>query len=118
MHVDVGAAADVPPGAMRLVTVNRRQLGILNWNGRYFAIRNSCPHQLGPVAAGRVSVKLVAGEAVGRLDVDETTPVIACPWHGWEFDLRSGRSVADPQYRVAVYPVSVVGERLMVEVTG
>jgi nitrite reductase/ring-hydroxylating ferredoxin subunit len=63
-----------------------------------------------------VSLKLVAGGAVGRLDVDEATPVIACPWHGWEFELASGCSLADPQYRVAVYPVSVVGDRLMIEI--
>jgi nitrite reductase/ring-hydroxylating ferredoxin subunit len=114
--VDVGAAGDLPDGAVRVVRVGRRELGIARWGDSYYAIRNVCPHQLGPLAAGRVRLKLVLGERFGQLAVEEGSPVIACPWHGWEFELASGCALTDPAFRVAVYPVSVEDERLVVEV--
>ena len=116
MRVDAGSAAELADGAVAVVRIGRRELGIVRWGDRYYAVRNVCPHQLGPLAAGRVRVRLLAGERPGQLEVDEGSPVITCPWHGWEFALESGCALADPAFRVAVYPVSVEDGRLVVDV--
>lgn len=43
--------------------------------------------------------------------------VLTCPWHGWEFDVCTGRALANPQARVRAYPVRRAGERLLVELS-
>lgn len=58
---------------------------------RYYAIRNRCPHQGGPLCLGRLldaAVSHVPGEA--RLK--DEAPMLACPWHGWEYQLDTGQS--------------------------
>jgi nitrite reductase/ring-hydroxylating ferredoxin subunit len=42
--------------------------------------------------------------------------IVTCPWHGWQFDVRTGESVYDPGRRITTYPVSVVGDEILVEV--
>jgi len=50
------------------------------------------------------------------MDVDDETPVIACPWHGWEFELEGGRALWDDSYAVKTIPVRVVDGRVLLEV--
>ncbi len=57
----------------------------------------------------------VTAAAPGAMDLHAEAPVIACPWHGWEFDLRTGRAVSDPRYRVRTFPVRVEAGRVLVE---
>ena len=111
-HV-VARAADVPPGGRTIVRVAGREIGLFNVGGEYFALRNRCPHQGGPLCTGRLSGWLESGE-VGRYDYSRPGEVLRCPWHGWEFDVRTGQSWFDPlRTRVRSYDVAVVpGSRL------
>ena len=81
-----------------------------------YALRNVCPHALGPVCAGRLGPKIVApGGDPMAFDVDESCPVIACAWHGWEFDVRTGQAVwPDARMRVRTYATRVEGGRVLV----
>jgi nitrite reductase/ring-hydroxylating ferredoxin subunit len=47
--------------------------------------------------------------------VDDAAPVIACPWHGWEFDVASGEAIWDKTVRIRTFPVRVANGRVMVE---
>jgi len=93
--VDVGAESDFEEGRSRLVVVDGREIGIVRWRGRIFAIRNHCPDQGGPLCAGPVRSLLEAGPAGDHvtLSLDEGRPVIACPWHHYEFDLHTGHEL-------------------------
>jgi nitrite reductase/ring-hydroxylating ferredoxin subunit len=53
--------------------------------------------------------RLLARHSPGKIEeyYDEDNPVVACPWHGWEFDLKTGETVTAPTRRVRSYPVHV-----------
>jgi nitrite reductase/ring-hydroxylating ferredoxin subunit len=114
MRVDIGSVGDFDEGRMRIVKVNDREIGVVMWNGIPYALRNTCPHQAGPVCAGVITRKLIAGPVVGEIDVMRDDPVLVCPWHGWEFDVRSGRLVSDSSLGIKTYPTHLVGGRIVV----
>lgn len=104
----VAAAADVPPGGRLIVDVAGRSIGIFNVDGDYLAVRNRCPHQGGPLCEG-VQIGALTSEGPGHYAYDRANEIIRCPWHAWEFDLRTGASWFDPERtRVRAYDVEVV----------
>jgi nitrite reductase/ring-hydroxylating ferredoxin subunit len=113
--VDVGAVADFEDRRFRIVQAGGREVGVLRWKDRFYAVHNRCPHQKGPLCLGVVSGRL-GSLRPGSMDVDEENPVIACPWHGWEFDLRRGRALWEEGYAVKTVAVQVVDGRVLLEV--
>jgi nitrite reductase/ring-hydroxylating ferredoxin subunit len=111
----VGPVSDFPPGSQRLVSVGRRAVAIFNVKGTLYALYNQCPHQGGPLCAGNVVGRLESPEP-GRYDYDSSRPMIKCPWHGWEFELATGQSWADPtRIRVRPYAVEVASGGALAE---
>jgi nitrite reductase/ring-hydroxylating ferredoxin subunit len=115
VSIDVGALAEFADGAIRTVGVNGREVGIVRWNGAVYAVHNLCTHQSGPICAGVLSGRLTAASP-GGMDLDLSTPILACPWHGWEFDLRTGRALHDAQHRLHTFPVHVENGRVLVDI--
>lgn len=109
MKVVVGSERGFAPGTRRIVKVGGREIGVFRVGDRFFAIRNRCPHQGGPLCLG-----LVLGEAEaatpGEAAVSDSVLLLSCPWHGWEYDLETGQSYVgggDPgvrSYGVGVQP--------------
>jgi 3-phenylpropionate/trans-cinnamate dioxygenase ferredoxin subunit len=133
----VAKATEIAPGTSRIVTVRGREIGIFNLGGEYFALANRCPHAGGPLCQGRVG-PLVVSDGPGRYGLARGREFLRCPWHGWEFDIRTGQSWCDPnsvkarQFRVAVergadlvkgpyvvetFPVTVDEDYLVIELT-
>jgi nitrite reductase/ring-hydroxylating ferredoxin subunit len=112
----VGTVDEIPPGSRKVIVVNGREIGVFNVNGEYFAVLNRCPHQGGPLCSGRQTGFLVA-PTPGDYQFTRPGEVIRCPWHGWEFDLRTGQSWCEPaRVRVRRYDVSVQsGDTLVAE---
>src|SRR3712207_336886 len=103
----VGTVDEIPPGGRKVVEVAGRSIGVFNIGGEFFALRNRCPHQGGPVCLGRLG-GFVTGSAPGEYDYSRAGEILQCPWHGGEFDLRTGQSWFDPaRTRVARYQVTV-----------
>ncbi len=113
--VDVGADADYEDGLPRLVVIDGREIGVVRWRDRFYALRNHCPDQGGPVCAGSVRSLLAAGLAGDHvnLSLDDGRPVIACPWHHYEFDLQTGQELRGGR-RVITYKVEVNDGRVYV----
>jgi nitrite reductase/ring-hydroxylating ferredoxin subunit len=106
-HV-VCRADEIPPGARRRVVFDGRAIAIFNVKGEYFAISDTCPHR-GASLAGGILTGLVTSTAPGQYDLARDGEIIRCPWHAWEFDLRTGRSHCDPKrIRALCLPVDVV----------
>ena len=102
----VARAGEIAPGEVRLVEVRGRSIGVFNVNGRFVAALNVCPHERAPVCRGRVGGTTVPS-APGEYRWAREGEILACPWHGWEFDLLTGRALADPRVRLRLYPVTV-----------
>ena len=115
MSVDIGSLDHFPCERLRIVNIGGRQIGIVRWRDRIHAVNNLCPHQGGPLCRGVLSPRLTAAEP-GEMTLDEFAPVLACPWHGWEFDLRTGRAILDPKVRVRIFPARVAVGRVLVDV--
>jgi nitrite reductase/ring-hydroxylating ferredoxin subunit len=103
----VAQASEIPPGSRKLVELGGRSIGVFNVEGHYYALRNSCPHQGAPLCLG--SIQGTAEESrPGEYIWGREGKILRCPWHGWEFDLTTGRSVFNPhRTRVRSYPVTV-----------
>jgi len=105
-HV-VGTVAEIPPGQRKIVEVDGISIGVFNVGGAFHALRNRCPHQGAPLCRGSVkgtALPSAPGEYVWARDGE----ILRCPWHGWEFDLLTGRSIFNPhRVRVKAYEVSI-----------
>jgi 3-phenylpropionate/trans-cinnamate dioxygenase ferredoxin subunit len=112
-HV-VAKADEIPPGGRKIVEVAGRSIGIFNLDGEYFALRNRCPHQGGALCEGRLWGVLRA-PLPGEFEYEPQREILTCPWHGWEFHVRTGQSWCAPErlrvrpYTVETYPVSLDG---------
>jgi nitrite reductase/ring-hydroxylating ferredoxin subunit len=91
MRTVVSPLADFPPGERRIVDVGGRSIGVFRVGDRFFGIRNRCPHQGGPLCLGHLLDTAVA-DTPGSAEVSNEPLRIACPWHGWEYDLDTGQS--------------------------
>jgi nitrite reductase/ring-hydroxylating ferredoxin subunit len=93
-HV-VAAVRDLPPGSRKLVQVKGRPIAIFNIGGEYFGLLNRCPHQGAGLCDGTLTGLLEAPEP-GRYKFHRKGEILRCPWHGWEFDIRTGQSYCSP----------------------
>ena len=92
------------------VSVGGLTVGVFRVEGEYYAISNVCAHEGGPVCEGRVGREEV-GEYVGpgepiRESLSDT-PTVACPWHGWEYDLTTGEHLGVDDIAIPTYDVVV-----------
>jgi nitrite reductase (NADH) small subunit len=110
---DVGAEDDLRRDGRLLARIGGREVGVLLdvETGAARAFRNRCPHHGAPLCEGTVRPRL--GGAPGRYRL-EGGAVLHCPWHGWQFELDSGRCPEDPRMRVAVYDARIESGRVLV----
>jgi 3-phenylpropionate/trans-cinnamate dioxygenase ferredoxin subunit len=107
-HV-VARVDELPEGGRLIVTVKGHSIGLFNVDGRLYGLLNRCPHQGAELCRGSV-LGQIDSDGPGDYRLDESRPFVVCPWHGWEFDLATGRSYFDPRRtRVRPYPVEVAG---------
>ena len=104
----VCAASELAPGQKRIVDDGESglSLGVFNINGEYFALKNVCPHQGAPLCMGSVHATHRPGD-VFEFRPDLEGRVLRCPWHGWEFDIVTGKALYDARSRVATYACTV-----------
>ena len=96
-RLEVARIEEVPAGRVKLVRAHGLELILCRAGDHFRAYRNVCPHANAPLHTGRV-----------------TDGTLRCPWHGWEFDLETGRHVLQPACTLDAYPVEVEGDRLFV----
>lgn len=99
--VSVGKVAELPPGQVRQLELgDGTQICLANVDGTFYAIGGECTHQGGPLGEG---------------ELDGT--VVTCPWHGSQFDVRSGAVVGPPARQAEPkYEVQIVGGEVQVAV--
>ena len=92
---------ELPPGAVKIVSVGAGEVGVYNCDGELFALEDRCSHDDGPLCEG---------------DWEPDECVVVCPRHGSRFDIRTGQALTLPAYLpVDTYPVRVEGGMVKVE---
>jgi nitrite reductase/ring-hydroxylating ferredoxin subunit len=91
MRVVVAPLRSFPSGERRIVEVGGRSIGVFRVGENFYGIRNRCPHQGGPLCLGHVLGDAVSDEPGSSAVIGDPLR-IACPWHGWEYDLDTGQS--------------------------
>ena len=81
------------------VSLQGKSIALFNIGGDFYAIDNVCPHRGGPLSEG-----------------DMDGPQVTCPWHAWQFDLKTGTNLENPEIKVNKYNVKVEGEDVMIEI--
>jgi 3-phenylpropionate/trans-cinnamate dioxygenase ferredoxin subunit len=105
-HV-VARAAELPPGTRKRVSIENRDIVVLNIKGELFALSDKCPHR-GASLSGGLLTGLVKSDGPRDYKYERAGEILRCPWHQWEFDVRTGRSYCDPRrLRLMQFPVAV-----------
>lgn len=103
----VGKVRDFPLGEAKILDVAGRSIGVFHIKGAFYALRNRCPHQGAELCKGRITGTTLPSDP-GEYLWGRDGEILRCPWHGWEFDIKTGRSVFDPfTCRVRAYEVTV-----------
>ena len=86
-HV-VAKAEDIAPGERLAVSVGNRDIAIFNVDGGYYALANRCPHEGGPLCGGLIT-GIPLSDGPNDYRISRKGEFIRCPWHGWEFDIKT-----------------------------
>jgi nitrite reductase/ring-hydroxylating ferredoxin subunit len=97
--VYVGSVEEIPVGERKIIQIDDLSIGIFHHQDRWLALHNHCSHRGGPVATG-------------ELDGD----VLICPWHGFEYNLLTGKLLVDPAVGLTTYPVLIQNDQVFVSV--
>jgi len=95
--VDVGNVAEIQAGQAKIVEVNGEPVAVFNVEGKFYAINNTCIHRGGPLGEGSLD-----GE------------VVTCPWHGWQYNVKTGVSPVNPTAKVKIYKTKVENGKVFV----
>ena len=97
--VRAAKASDIPTGTIHEIQIAGKALALANFGGKYFAINTTCLHRGGPLGQGALQDKIVT-----------------CPWHGWEYDVTTGKLIQNPAMSVACYPTETRGEEVFIDI--
>jgi nitrite reductase (NADH) small subunit len=90
---------EIPAGTIREFQLDGKTVAIANVEGKLYAIDNVCLHRGGPLGEGELHGKIVT-----------------CPWHGWTYDVTTGKTTMNPAVGVQCYPIEIKGDDIFVEV--
>jgi nitrite reductase/ring-hydroxylating ferredoxin subunit len=115
-----GRTGDFADGLRKILRAGDLEIGVFQVADRWYAYRNLCLHQGGPVCEGELMPKVEAVLADDRALVgerfSETEQHLVCPWHGWEYELETGRCVTVPSRQLTKYDVVVRGDDVYVRI--
>lgn len=96
--IKVASASDLPPGRVMEVQAGERSFALCNFNGDVYCLDGTCPHAGGPLGEGALQ-----GE------------MLVCPWHGWEFNCKTGTNDSDEDLVVDQFKVVVKDGAIFVD---
>ena len=99
--IRIAAETDCPPGATLETVAGGLIVALMNVDGTFHAIEGVCPHQGGPLGKGRL---------------EGTT--LTCPWHGWQFDVTTGKNCLNARIVQPRFPVRVEDGQVFVDLGG
>jgi nitrite reductase/ring-hydroxylating ferredoxin subunit len=117
-QVVVARSEDIPEGGRTVVSIETTEIGIFRLGGELFAYDNWCVHQGGPACQGMIInrvTEVLDDEKRSQGDFFSETDVhVVCPWHGYEYNIRTGEHAVDPRIRLKPYQVAEEGGEVRV----
>src|ERR1700687_42142 len=105
-------------GDRRIVFVGDREIGVFKEEGRYYAYSNVCLHQGGPACEGliiaKVEERIMPDKTSHGLYFSDTETHFVCPWHGYEYDIKTGECVSDRKLKLRRYKIVQKGDEVYV----
>jgi 3-phenylpropionate/trans-cinnamate dioxygenase ferredoxin component len=98
-YVRVARVGDVESGKGIVVVVRGTRIALFNCDGVHYAIKNTCPHMGGELGEG-----LLQGD------------IVTCPWHGWRFNVKTGKNPEADVVQVRTFEVRVEGDEILIGV--
>jgi len=114
----VAKASEMTDGDRRIVFVGDHEIGVFRHEGQYYAYSNFCLHQGGPACEGltiaKVEEKLRPDKTSLGLSFSDSEMHFVCPWHGMEYDMKTGECVSDRKMKLKKYQVVEKGDEVYV----
>jgi nitrite reductase/ring-hydroxylating ferredoxin subunit len=108
-QVAIGKVSSFLDPGRKVVELDGTEVGVFCVNGKFTAFENVCPHMGGPVCQGKINPRVLEEIAEDKtslgLAFSKEQTNVACPWHGYEFDIQTGRHQGNP--RVSLRPVKL-----------
>ena len=109
--INVGPASAFADPGRKLIEANGVEVGVFNLGGEFFAYENVCPHIGGPACQGKIIAKveeIIAEDRTSKgMAFSKEKLHVVCPWHGFEFDIRTGIHPGNPKARLRKIKVAV-----------
>ena len=114
----IGIVSEFEEGTKKVFNLGETEVGVFRLGGEFYAWNNICPHQGGPVCQGRLYPRVHENldenkNSHGRL-YDENNINIVCPWHGLEFEVRTGKHPGNEEIALDPFPVQIEGGEIYV----
>ena len=114
----VGKISEFKDGDRRIVFAGDKEIGVFFDKGKFYAYSNTCLHQAGPACEGliiaKVEERLRPDKTSAGMYFSETETHFVCPWHGYEYDLKTGEFVGDRKQKLRAYEVVQKGDDVYV----
>lgn len=110
--------SEIEDGGRRIVFANDLEIGVFRHDGQFYAYSNNCLHQGGPACEGLIIAKVeerILDDRTSRgLYFSEQEIHFVCPWHGYEYDIRTGEFVGNRKLKLKKYQVVQKGDDVYV----
>jgi nitrite reductase (NADH) small subunit len=119
-EVSIGAASEFSDPGRKIVGFGNFEVGVFKLDGEFYAYLNLCPHMGGPVCQGKMIAKveeIIADDRTSKgMAFSKTKMHIVCPWHGFEFDIRTGIHPGNARARLRKIKVQVTDGEVVIAV--
>jgi nitrite reductase (NADH) small subunit len=117
-EVNIGAAADFADPGRKIIGFEGFEVGVFRLDGEFFAYLNLCPHMGGPACQGKMIAKveeIIAEDRTSKgMAFSKTRMHVVCPWHGYEFDIRTGVHPGNARARLRKINVAVADGEVII----
>ena len=119
-EVNIGPASEIADPGRKIIGFENFEVAVFKIGGEFFAYLNHCPHMGGPACQGKMIAKVdevIAPDRTSKGMIFSKSKLhVVCPWHGFEFDIRTGVHPGNPKARLRKMKVAVSGGDVVVTV--
>ena len=118
--INIGTTTEFSDPGRKVIGFDRFEVAVFKLDGEFFAYLNQCPHMGGPACQGKMLAKVeevIADDKTSKgMAFSKTRMHVVCPWHGFEFDIRTGHHPGNPRARLRKMDVRVSDGDVLVTV--